>query len=182
MRSSAPMRSTSSPSGSAAVRSSSARISLIRSSVARIRVTALVVTGRPSRKRPMSVSAACASDSSRGNPRNPQVPLIVWTKRKMFERIFSLLGSCSKRTSSTSTVSRCSLVSVRNSRSSSSMECSRSTRAGSGRDRVWMASGLSSVSSERLSTPRDAGEYQDSSMIARGYPYPRARPLKRART
>ena len=35
------------------------------------------VTGMPSRNFPMRVSAACASASRRGRPRNPQVPLIV---------------------------------------------------------------------------------------------------------
>src|SRR5690242_414422 len=39
----------------------------------------------------------------------------------MFPRMFELFGSCSKRTSSTSTVSRLSFVSVRNSRSRSSI-------------------------------------------------------------
>ena len=37
----------------------------------------LPVTGIPSRNLPISVSAACASASSRGNPRKPQVPLMV---------------------------------------------------------------------------------------------------------
>src|SRR5713101_7352678 len=40
----------------------------------------------------------------------------------MLSRILVLFGSCSKRTSSTSTVSRLSPVSVRNSRSRSSMD------------------------------------------------------------
>src|ERR1043165_5239434 len=39
----------------------------------------------------------------------------------MLSRIFALFGSCSKRTSSTSTVSRLSFVSVRNSRRRSSI-------------------------------------------------------------
>src|SRR5262249_45935734 len=57
-----------------------------------------------------------------GRPRKPQVPLIVWTSRKILSRIFALFGSCSKRTSSTSTTSRLSFVSVRNSLRRSSME------------------------------------------------------------
>ena len=79
--------------------SSSARISLMRSMVDRISVTASPVTGMPSRNLPISVSAACASASSRGRPRKPQVPLMVWTRRKMLSRILALFGSCSNRTS-----------------------------------------------------------------------------------
>src|SRR6185295_1657385 len=90
--------------------------------VARTSVTAAPVTGRPSRKLPIKASAACVSASSRGSPRKPQVPLMVWTRRKILPRILALFGSCSKRTSSTSTTSRLSLVSVRNSRSKSSMD------------------------------------------------------------
>src|SRR5262249_30496920 len=84
--------------------------------------TASPVAAMPSRNLPMRVSAACASASRRGRPRKPHVPLIVWTRRKMLSRIFALLGSCSKRTSSTSTTSRLSFVSVRNSRSKSSID------------------------------------------------------------
>ena len=109
------------PAGSCCAFSSWPRISLMRSMVERMIVTASPVTGMPSRNFPISVSAACASASSRGRPMNPQVPLIVCTMRKILARIFALLGSCSKCTSSTSTVSRLSPVSVRNSRSKSSI-------------------------------------------------------------
>ena len=121
-RSRSAMRVASSPSGSRCSRSSVSRMPLMRSMVASTSVTASAVTGRPSRNLPISVSAACASASSRGSPRNPQVPLMVWTSRKMLSRILALLGSCSKRTSSTSTTSRLSWVSVTNSRNRSSIE------------------------------------------------------------
>ena len=120
-RSSAAIRSRSSPACSAWLRSSSLSSTLMRSMVARMSVTASRVTGMPSRNLPISASAACVSASSRGRLRKPQVPLMVWTRRKMLPRIFALFGSCSKRTSSTSTTSMLSFVSVRNSRSSSSM-------------------------------------------------------------
>ena len=71
--------------------SSSSSMSLIRSMVDRISVTASPVTGMPSRNLPISVSAACASASSRGRPRKPQVPLMVWTRRKMLSRIFGVV-------------------------------------------------------------------------------------------
>src|ERR1051326_1517757 len=122
------IRSRSEPSGSRWVRSSSARISLMRSMVASTSVTAGAVTARPSRNRPISVSAEWASAWSRGNPRKPHVPLMVWTRRKMLWRISALLGSCSKRTSSTSIRSRLSLVSVRNSRNNSSMTAPQAAR------------------------------------------------------
>ena len=121
MRSSSPIRSLSSPSGSASFCSSPPSTSFSRSMVDRMSVTASPVTGMPSRNLPISVSAACASASRRGSPRKPQVPLMVWTRRKMLSRILALFGSCSNRTSSTSTVSRLSFVSVRNSRSRSSI-------------------------------------------------------------
>ena len=70
----------------------------MRSIEDRISVTASALTGMPSRNLPISVSPAWASASSRGNPRKPQVPLMVWTRRKMLSRIFALLGSCSNRT------------------------------------------------------------------------------------
>lgn len=122
MASSCAIRSRSSPFGSSpSSASSSARIPLIRSMVWRIRLTAFWVTGAPSRNLPIKVSAACASASRRGRPRNPQVPLMVCTRRKMLSRMRALFGSCSNFTSSTSTTSRDSLVSVRNSRSRSSI-------------------------------------------------------------
>jgi hypothetical protein len=99
MASSWSIRSRSLPSGSASLASSPARISLMRSIEDRISVTASAVTGRPSRNLPIKVSPAWASASSRGNPRKPQVPLMVCTRRKMLSRIFALFGSCSKRTS-----------------------------------------------------------------------------------
>ena len=52
-------------------------IEKLEAMVERISVTASPVTGMPSRNLPISVSAACASASSRGSPRNPQVPLMV---------------------------------------------------------------------------------------------------------
>ena len=55
-------------------------------------MTASPVTGMPSRNLPISVSAACASASSRGSPRKPQVPLMVWTRRKILPRILALFG------------------------------------------------------------------------------------------
>ena len=92
------IRSRSSPSGSDSLASSCASRSLMRSMVVRISVTASPVTGMPSRNLPIRVSAACASASSRGRPRKPQVPLIVCTRRKMLSRILALFGSCSNRT------------------------------------------------------------------------------------
>jgi hypothetical protein len=65
------------PSGSASVASSPANISLIRSIEDRITVTASARTGMPSRNLPIKVSPAWASASSRGNPKKPQVPLMV---------------------------------------------------------------------------------------------------------
>ena len=64
----------------------------MRSMVARISVTASLVAGKPSRNLPIRVSAACASASSRGRPMKPQVPLMVWTRRKMLSRILALFG------------------------------------------------------------------------------------------
>ena len=55
----------------------------MRSIVDRMSETASLVTGMPSRNLPISVSAAWASASRRGRPRKPQVPLMVWTSRKM---------------------------------------------------------------------------------------------------
>ena len=75
----------------------------------------------PARNCAIRDSAAWVRASRRGSPRNPQVPLIVWTSRKMSSRIAVLLGSRSKRTSSRSTTSRFSPVSVRNSPNRSSM-------------------------------------------------------------
>ena len=92
------IRSSSVPSGSVSVASRPARISLMRSIEDRISVTASALTGMPSRNLPISVSPAWASASSRGKPRKPQVPLMVWTRRKMLSRIFASLGSCSNRT------------------------------------------------------------------------------------
>ena len=92
------IRSSSVPSGSVSVASRPARISLMRSMEDRISVTASALTGMPSRNLPISVSPAWASASSRGNPRKPQVPLMVCTRRKMLSKIFASLGSCSNRT------------------------------------------------------------------------------------
>ena len=52
--------------------------------------------------------------------RNPQVPLMVWTKRKILDRIFGS-GFCSSLTNSTSRVDRLSEVSVKNSLKRSSI-------------------------------------------------------------
>ncbi len=119
--SSCSIRSESSPTGSASVASSSPRMILIRSSVCKISVTPSPVTSAPSRYLPISVSAAWAKASRRGSPKKPHVPLMVCTSRKMLERMAALLGSCSNFTSSTSTTSRLSKVSVRNSRRRSSI-------------------------------------------------------------
>jgi hypothetical protein len=53
------------------------------------------------RQRILNALAPWSTDAEilRG-PRNPQVPLMVWTSRKMLRRIVWLFGSCSKRTSS----------------------------------------------------------------------------------
>jgi hypothetical protein len=80
----------------------SSRMVLMRSMVESTSVTASVVTGAVAEFAHQD-SAACASASSRGSPRKPQVPLMVWTRRKMLPRISPLFGSCSKRTSSAST-------------------------------------------------------------------------------
>ena len=92
MRCNASIRSGSSPSGSVSDASSWPKMSLMRSIVVRISVTASPVTGMPSRNLPISVSAACASASSLGNPRKPQVPLMVWTGRKMLCKISHCSG------------------------------------------------------------------------------------------
>jgi hypothetical protein len=89
------IRSSSVPSGSVSVASRPAKISLMRSMLDRISVTASALTGMPSRNLPISVSPAWASASSRGSPRKPHVPLMVWTRRKMLSKIFASLGSCS---------------------------------------------------------------------------------------
>src|ERR1700744_6235803 len=94
----------------------------MRSMLTRMRLTASPVTGMPPRDFPINVSPACASASRRGNPRNPHVPLIVWTRRKILSKILALFGSCSNRTNWLSTVSRLSLVSVKNSRNKSSIK------------------------------------------------------------
>ena len=107
-------------------------------------MTASLVTQAPSRKLPIRASAAWVSASSRGRLRNPQVPLMVWTRRKILSRIFALLGSCSKRTSSTSTTSMLSCVSVRNSRSRSSM-ATNAFHATRGRPKAHFASGITLV-------------------------------------
>ena len=65
------------PAGSDWLASSSPRMSLIRSIVDRMRVTASPVTGMPSRNLPIRLSAACVSRSSRDKARKPQVPLMV---------------------------------------------------------------------------------------------------------
>ncbi|PIT05781.1 hypothetical protein TSA1_37415 [Bradyrhizobium nitroreducens] len=70
----------------------------MRSIEDRITVTASAFTGMPSRNLPIKVSPACASASSLGSPRKPQVPLMVWTRRKMLSKILALFGSCSNFT------------------------------------------------------------------------------------
>ncbi len=59
----------------------------------------------PSRRRLSKFSPTWATDSSRGNPRHPHVPLIVWIVRKMPD-IFSGPGSLSRATKSRSSRSR----------------------------------------------------------------------------
>src|SRR6185437_6904826 len=66
-------------------------------------------------------SPAWATDSRRGKPRNPQVPLMVWTSRKMLLSNAGSLGFCSSFTSSTSSTEMLSLASVKNSLRRSSM-------------------------------------------------------------
>src|SRR6185437_14080461 len=66
-------------------------------------------------------SPAWATDSRRGKPRNPQVPLMVWTSRKMLLSNAGSFGFCSSFTSSTSSTEMLSLASVKNSLRRSSM-------------------------------------------------------------
>ena len=116
------IRFLSSPSGSASVFSSAAMMSLIASMESRIREIASGVTSSsPSRIFPSTFSDACATDSRRANPRNPQVPLTVWTSRKMLPSSPLSFGFCSNWTSSTSSSARLSELSIRNSRSRSSI-------------------------------------------------------------
>ena len=89
------MRSSSSPDGSTPRASSSLKMSLTRSTAERISVTSSGVADLPSRNRQTTASAACVRASSRPSPRKPQVPLMVWTRRKMLPTIAELDGSVS---------------------------------------------------------------------------------------
>ncbi len=125
----AAINGASSPAGSASVAASPAMISLIRSIAASTALTSSgVTTSSPSRTRPSTFSPACATRSSRGRPRKPQVPLMVWTSRKISERVGASSGARSSRTRATSSSARLSLVSVRKSASSSSIVHSRNRR------------------------------------------------------
>ena len=116
------IRSASLPSGSASFCSSSPSKYLMVSMDSSTSVTAGGVTiSSPSRIFPSTFSPACATASSRGRPRNPHVPLMVCTKRKMLDKISGSFGFCSSFTSSTSSVERLSEVSVRNSLKRSSI-------------------------------------------------------------
>ena len=83
------------------------------------RAGALPVLRRASR--PISASVACARRASRGKLRNPQVPLSVWTSRKMLAMMRASVGSRSNWTSSLATASICSANSTRKSLSNSSI-------------------------------------------------------------
>src|SRR3546814_8322212 len=78
-------------------------------------------TTPPSRARARVVSAACDSLPRRSNSRNPEVPLIVWKKRKMPSRSERSVGAFSQATRSLLNASRFSFVSSRKSSSRSSM-------------------------------------------------------------
>ena len=121
-RSRAAIRGPSSPACSVPVAARSATMSLIRSSASSTRLTRTGVGRRlPSRIRLSTFSPACATFSSRGRPRKPQVPLIVCTRRKMPDRVSPSSGVVSSRTSATSSSAMFSFVSVRNSASRSSI-------------------------------------------------------------
>ncbi len=112
----------SSPTGSAPVAASPARISLMRSSApSTALITVGVAANSRSRTRPSTFSAACATCSSRGRPRKPHVPLMVCTNRKISPSIASSPGARSSFTSARSASARLSFVSVRNSASRSSI-------------------------------------------------------------
>ena len=88
-----------------------------RTAVTRAGVAAIV----SSRTRPSTFSAACATRSSRGRPRKPQVPLMVCTRRKMSPTVARSPGVRSRVSSASSSAARLSLASIRNSDSRSSM-------------------------------------------------------------
>ena len=118
----AAIRAVSLPAGSWAVAASASTICLMQSSAARIVVMFSGVTFRTlSRTRPSTFSAAWATRSRRDRPRNPQVPLIVCTMRKISESVSSSFGVRSSLTSAVSSSARLSLVSVRKSASRSSI-------------------------------------------------------------
>lgn len=117
----APIRSELSPAGSTPAVSISASSSLTRSTVARTSVTASALAGAPSRSRPIRLSAAWVMPARRTRPRKPQVPLMVWTSRKMLWIISRSDGSRSSWTSCSPAASMCSAVSTRKSLRISSM-------------------------------------------------------------
>ena len=121
-RSSRAISSSSSPCGSDWWAARWSRIERTRSTAAKIAPsTSGVGSNVPSRRRPSTFSAACATRSRRVRARKPQVPLIVWTMRKMLAMRSRSSGSRSRLTSSASRVAIPSQHSVRNSDRSSSI-------------------------------------------------------------
>ena len=112
----------SSPDGSSPVLASAATISFMASAAWKTVVTSGgVAVSDPSRSIPKTFSAACATFSSRARPRNPQVPLIVCTSRKIKPTEAASPGVRSRTSSASSRPARLSVASVRNSDSRSSM-------------------------------------------------------------
>ena len=84
-----------------------ARMSRIASTVLRsTSVIAASISSFPSRSRLRTFSPRCASVSSFGSPRKPQVPLIVWTMRKIVASVSRLDSPRSSASSSPSSRSR----------------------------------------------------------------------------
>ena len=75
----------------------------------------------PSRSRPSRCSPECVRAPSFANPKNPLLPLIVWTVRKMLASRSSSPGACSRAIRSRSSWSRFSVDSTRNSWTNSSL-------------------------------------------------------------
>ena len=112
----------SSPGGSAPVVARTPTISFMMSAA---RSTAVMRSGvaviEPSRNRPSTFSAEWATRSSLGRPRKPQVPLMVWTRRKIRPTVAPSWGVRSSVSNASSSAARLSLASVKNSDSRSSM-------------------------------------------------------------
>ena len=99
-----------------------ATIALIRSSAVSTRLTMSgVAVSTPSRTLPSTFSAACATCSSRGRPRKPQVPLIVCTRRKISDSVSPVVRRALQLHQRDVQSAMLSLVSVRKSASRSSM-------------------------------------------------------------